>query len=296
MYISYFTWLLMYISYFIWLLPKKSPSRWIFMFLLLDKKIETQEEKRYAGYEGQKKVKVKVTQSSLTLKPHELYSPWNSPSQNTGVVSLSLLQGVFPTQGSNPGHLYCRWTFYQLSHNGSPRILEWVAYPFSRRSSWPKNWTRVSCIADGVFATWAIRDDQQSRGSIQTLLNPQHDAISSLFIWRLLASIFLELFPLPQLCYLPMLLTNLLWLFLFSKEKYWKTSGLAKSELNISRLHQLQDSIKWQSLQMQTWPKRTRRQTTLIYHLKIFFQLNILIMIWWVQIIVVCHMLPSWTI
>ena len=186
--------------------------------------------------------------------------------------------------------------FYHLSHKGSPRILAWVAYPFSRGSSWPKNWTKVSCIADGVFATWAIRDDQQSRGSIPTLLNTQHDVISSLFIWRLLASIFLELFPLPQLCYLPMLLTNLLWLFLLSKEKYWKTSGLAKSELNISWLHQLQDSIKWQSLQTQTWTKRTRKQTTLIYHLKIFFQLNILIMIWWVQIIVVCHMLPSWTI
>ena len=187
---------------------------------------------------------------SDSLQSRELYSPWNSPSQNTGVVSLSLLQGIFPTQGSNPGHLYCRWILYQLSHRESPRILAWVAYSFSRGSSWLKNWTRVSCMANGVFAAWAIRDDQQSRGSIPTLLNLQHDAISSLFIWRLLAFIFLELFPLPQLCYLPMLSTNLLWLFLFSKEKYWKTSRLAKLVLNISWLHQLQDSIKWQSLQM----------------------------------------------
>ena len=37
------------------------------------------------------------------LRPHGLYSPWNSPGQNTGVGSLSLLQGIFPTQGSNPG-------------------------------------------------------------------------------------------------------------------------------------------------------------------------------------------------
>ena len=43
-------------------------------------------------------------------------SPWNSPGQNTGVGSHSLLQGIFPTQGSNPGLLHCRWILYQLSH------------------------------------------------------------------------------------------------------------------------------------------------------------------------------------
>ena len=63
------------------------------------------------------KVKVKVTQSCLTLRPHGLWSPWNSPSQNTGVGSLSLLQGIFPTQGSNPGLLHCRQIFfYQPQH------------------------------------------------------------------------------------------------------------------------------------------------------------------------------------
>ena len=45
---------------------------------------------------------------SDSLRPHGLYSPWNSPDQNTGVGSLSLLQGIFPTQGSNPGLLHCR--------------------------------------------------------------------------------------------------------------------------------------------------------------------------------------------
>ena len=68
---------------------------------------------------------------SNSLWPHGLYSPWNSPGQNTGVGSLFLLQGIFPTQGSNPGLLHCRWVLYQLSHKGSPGILEWVAYPFS---------------------------------------------------------------------------------------------------------------------------------------------------------------------
>ena len=47
-----------------------------------------------------------------------------------GVGSLSLLQGVFPTQGLNPGLPHCRWILYHRSHQGSPRILEWVAYPF----------------------------------------------------------------------------------------------------------------------------------------------------------------------
>ena len=50
------------------------------------------------------------------------YSPWNSPGQNTGVGSLSLLQGIFPTQGSNPGFPRCRQILYQLSHKGSPGI------------------------------------------------------------------------------------------------------------------------------------------------------------------------------
>jgi len=63
------------------------------------------------------------------------YSPWNSPGQNIGVGSLSLLQRIFPTQGSNPGLPHCRRILYQLSHKGSPKILEWVAYPFSSGSS-----------------------------------------------------------------------------------------------------------------------------------------------------------------
>ena len=58
---------------------------------------------------------------SNSLWPHGLYSPWNSPSQNTGVGSLSLLRGIFPTQGSNPGLPHCRQFLYQLSHTGSPK-------------------------------------------------------------------------------------------------------------------------------------------------------------------------------
>ena len=97
---------------------------------------------------------------SNSLGPHGLYSPWDSPGQNTGVGSLSLLQGIFPTQGSNPGLPYCRQILYQLSHKGSPRILEWVAYPFSSGSSWPRNRTGVSSIAGGFFTNWATREAQ----------------------------------------------------------------------------------------------------------------------------------------
>ena len=76
---------------------------------------------------------------SNSLQPHGLYSPWKFPGQNTGVGSLSLLQGIFPNQGSNPGLLHCRWILNQLSHQGSPRILEWVDYHFSGRSSQPRD-------------------------------------------------------------------------------------------------------------------------------------------------------------
>ena len=53
-------------------------------------------------------------------RPHGLYSPWNSPGQNTGVGSLSFLQGIFPTQELKWGLLHCTWILYQVSHQGSP--------------------------------------------------------------------------------------------------------------------------------------------------------------------------------
>ena len=96
---------------------------------------------------------------SDSFRPHGLYSPWHSPGQNNGVGSLSLLQGIFPSQGSNPGLPHCRQILYQLSHQGSPRIPDWEAYPFSSGSSQPRNRTRVSCIAGGFFTHWAIREE-----------------------------------------------------------------------------------------------------------------------------------------
>ena len=78
-------------------------------------------------------------------------SLWDSPGKNTGVGCHALLQEIFPIQGSNPGLLHCRWILYQLSHQGTPRILEWVDYPFSSGYSQPRNQTGVSCTVGGFF-------------------------------------------------------------------------------------------------------------------------------------------------
>ena len=102
----------------------------------------------------------------------------DSPGKNTGVGCHVLLQGIFPTQASNPGFPYCRWILYHLSHQGSLWILEWVAYPFSSGSSWPRNWTRVSCIAGRFFTSWASREApklysvQFSRSVVSDSLRP----------------------------------------------------------------------------------------------------------------------------
>ena len=69
------------------------------------------------------------------LRPLGPRSPWNSPGQNTGVSSHSLLQGIFPTQGWNPGLPHCRRTLHQLSHIAS-------SVPCSPVSS---AWTILSC-------------------------------------------------------------------------------------------------------------------------------------------------------
>ena len=88
-----------------------------------------------------------------------LLCPWKYPGKNTGMGCHALLQSIFPTQGPNTGLLHCRWIFfffffYHLSHKGRQRRPEWVACPISWRTSWPRNWTRVSCIAGGLFTNW----------------------------------------------------------------------------------------------------------------------------------------------
>ena len=65
----------------------------------------------------------------------------------------------FPNPGIKPRSPALQVVLYQLNHEGSPRILEWVAYPFS---SWPRKWTGVFCIARGFFTNWAMREAQLS--------------------------------------------------------------------------------------------------------------------------------------
>ena len=90
--------------------------------------------------------------------PARLPCPRNSPGKNTGVGSHSFLQGIFPIQGLNPNLPHCRRNLYRLSYQRSPRILEWVAYPISSRTSDPRNQTGVSCIVGGFFTSWTTSE------------------------------------------------------------------------------------------------------------------------------------------
>ena len=76
---------------------------------------------------------------SDSLWSHGLHSPWNSTGQNTGVGTLFLLQGIFPTQGSNPCLPHCRQILYQQSHNGSPtrELKDHLVQP-THLSGWEK--------------------------------------------------------------------------------------------------------------------------------------------------------------
>ena len=85
---------------------------------------------------------------SFSLRLHGLYSPWNSPGQNTGAGNLSHLQRIFPTQGSNPGLLHCRQILYQLSHqvvkdaarNLTNRVSRIHQHLSNSWENWLSNW------------------------------------------------------------------------------------------------------------------------------------------------------------
>ena len=72
------------------------------------------------------------------LQPTRLLHPWDFPGKSTGVGCHCLLQRIFPTQGSNPGLPHCRQSLYHLIHQGSPRFLDLVVYPFSRNLADPR--------------------------------------------------------------------------------------------------------------------------------------------------------------
>ena len=92
---------------------------------------------------------------SDSLPPHGLFSPWNSLGQNTGVGSLSFLQGTFPTQGLNPGLLHCRWILYQLGHKGSlvfNSVMTWWEEPTHWKIPWC--WERLKMEGEGDDRGW----------------------------------------------------------------------------------------------------------------------------------------------
>ena len=99
--------------------------------------------------------------TSDSLWPHGLYPtrlrcPWGFSRQEYGVGCHALLQGIFPTQGSNPGLPHCLRIVYHLNHQWSPRILEWVSYPFSKGTSQPRNQTKS--IIGRFFTNWATSE------------------------------------------------------------------------------------------------------------------------------------------
>jgi len=161
---------------------------------------------------------------SGSLWPHGLYSPRDSPGQNTGVGSHSLLQGIFPIQGSNPRLSHCRRILYQLSHKGSPRILEWVVILSSRRSSWPRDQTHVSYVSCTVGRFFTIEPPALpfSRGSFQSRDQTQVSYIAGWFftLWAtgsLLLLLLLSRFSHAQICVTPWTIQSKG----FSRPEYW---------------------------------------------------------------------------
>ena len=124
---------------------------------------------------------------SESLQPHGLYSPWNSPGQNAGVGSLSLLQGIFPTQGSNPGLPHCRWILCQLSYQRSPRHLwKWTLNQTMRSGFWHCT-TKSSLYKDANLAETGI-GLVQFQGHCWLKRPPlfadkSHSSIAVLFLW-----------------------------------------------------------------------------------------------------------------
>ena len=95
---------------------------------------------------------------SGSLRPHTLYILWNSPNLNTGMSSLSLFQGIFPTQGLNSDLLHCRWILYHWATREGQEYRS--GYPIPSPADLPNPGIElgVSCIAGGFFTNWAIRE------------------------------------------------------------------------------------------------------------------------------------------
>ena len=120
-----------------------------------------------------------VTQSCPTL-----CDSWTEASQaplSLGILQARILEwqcpppGDLANPGSNPHLPHYRQILFHLSRQGSPRILEWVAYPFSSGSSWPRNWTGVSCLAGRFFTSWAT----DAKSAFHVHINPHASMLLS---------------------------------------------------------------------------------------------------------------------
>ena len=169
MYITYILYYIDSVFVYIFTFPKKL---YIFICLcvpVLHPLVSTWRAPFSISYKA--RLKVKVAQSCLTLGNPMDCRVHGIPQARKRVGSHSLLHVFSPTQGSNPGLPHCRQILYQLHHQGSPRILEWAACPFSRGSSQPRNRTRVSCIAGGFFTSWATREACKASLVVMNSLN-----------------------------------------------------------------------------------------------------------------------------
>ena len=120
------------------------------------------------------------------------YSPWNYLDQNTGVGCLCLLQGIFP------------------------RILEWIAIPFSRGYSQPRDWNQVSCITGGFFTFWVTREAPNYRQLSPISTQSQPHIISFSFNSLCFCFFFHDLFMLDVCFLLTLIILGLSSLVLFT--------------------------------------------------------------------------------
>ena len=115
---------------------------------------------------------VRVTQSCLTLcHPHGLYSPRNSPDQNTGVGGLSFFQGIFPNQGSNSGLPHCRRILYQLSHKGSSSTNTAIIDTIINYNSGACSRERWAHRPPEPWTTWLENDKPETSWLLKRLRN-----------------------------------------------------------------------------------------------------------------------------
>ena len=112
---------------------------------------------------------------SDSLWPHVLYSPWNSPGQNTGVGSLSLLQGIFPTQGLNPGLPHCRRILLPAEPQGY-NLRRW-------RQACPGRGGAICWLAVGR-RLWSSSIFQQNKAQQQQEISPKDLLIKWTCLWK----------------------------------------------------------------------------------------------------------------